>query len=63
LKELPKLKLSLCDIGGNFYRKALLEKGLISEIPKCEFDLEEKTFEPIEVLGKPLSETIIEERD
>jgi hypothetical protein len=40
----------------------LLEKGLISEIPKHEFDSEEENFEPIEVIGKPISETIVEER-
>ena len=40
----------------------LLAKGIISEIPPRVPDDEEETFEPIEVPGKPLSETIIEER-
>jgi hypothetical protein len=43
--------------------KKLLEKGLISEIPKREFDAEEEKFEPIEAIGKPISETILEERN
>ena len=40
----------------------ILAKGIISEIPPRVPDDEEETFEPIEVPGKPLSETIIEER-
>ena len=40
----------------------LLAKGIISEIPKRVIDDEEESYEPIEVPGKPLSETIIEER-
>ena len=40
----------------------LLAKGIISEIPPRMIDDEEELFEPIEVPGKPLSETIIEER-
>lgn len=41
----------------------LLSKGLISEIPKRSKDKEEETYEPIEIIGKPLSETILEERE
>ena len=41
----------------------LLAKGLISEIPKRLKDKEEESYEPIEVKGKPLSETILEERE
>ena len=41
----------------------LLAKGLISEIPKRSKDIDEETFEPIEIIGKPLSETILEERE
>ena len=40
----------------------ILAKGIISEIPPRVPDDEEETFEPIEVPGKPLSETIFEER-
>ena len=40
----------------------LLAKGLISEIPKRSKDKEEETYSPVEVIGKPLSETILEER-
>ena len=43
--------------------KLLLAKGLISEIPKRKQDKEEETYEPIEIIGKPLSETILEERN
>ena len=43
--------------------RRLLERGVISEIPKRNFDpATYKEFEPIEVKGKPVSETIIEER-
>ncbi len=41
----------------------LLAKGLISEIPKRSKDKEEETYSPVEVIGKPLSETILEERE
>lgn len=37
-----------------------LEQGLISSIPDQEINEEE--FEPIQVLGKPISEIIIEDR-
>jgi hypothetical protein len=43
--------------------RRLLDRGVISEIPKRNFDPDTyKEFEPIEVKGKPVSETIIEER-
>ena len=43
--------------------RRLLERGVISDIPKRNFDPDTyKEFEPIEVKGKPVSETIIEER-
>lgn len=43
--------------------RLLLERGIISQIPDpaCYSD-EDEDFEPIEVTGKPLSQTIIEER-
>ena len=41
----------------------LLEAGVIREIPKRIADSSnDDDFEPVEVKGKPLSETIIEER-
>lgn len=43
------------------FLKYLLAKGLITDIPKGMTD-EEDDFEPIEVEGEPLSETIIRER-
>ncbi len=39
----------------------LLAKGLINEIP-ADWDKADEHFEPIEIQGKPLSETIIEDR-
>jgi len=39
----------------------LREQGLIDEIPSSE-ELEGEDFEPIQIKGKPLSETIIENR-
>ncbi|MEP7342195.1 MAG: hypothetical protein ABI977_30985 [Acidobacteriota bacterium] len=41
--------------------RLLLAEGVISEIP-CGMDDEEEDFEPIEVMGEPLSEMIIRER-
>jgi hypothetical protein len=40
----------------------LLAKGIISEIPDPAVGQVEEEFEPIVVRGKPLSETITEER-
>lgn len=45
------------------FERQLLDKGLISHIPtRDETDEEFDKFEPIEVAGEPLSETIIRER-
>jgi hypothetical protein len=42
----------------------LLERGVISEIPKRLRDPEQyRDFKPVKVKGKPLSETIIEDRE
>lgn len=55
----PQEPLSLEDL----LERRLLERGAISEIPKRNFDpATYKEFEPVEVKGKPVSETIIEER-
>jgi hypothetical protein len=44
-------------------QRILLEKGIIGSIPDPSgYTDEDEDFEPIEVEGKPLSETIIEER-
>lgn len=43
--------------------RRLLAKGLISEIPPRVQDTEEDNYQPIKVSGKPLSESILEERD
>ncbi len=39
----------------------LLAKGIINEIPE-DWNKADEEFEPIEIAGKPLSETIIEDR-
>lgn len=43
--------------------RMLLVKGLISEIPQRAPDREEETYVPVKLSGKPLSETILEERE
>jgi len=57
-----KMKSEQRPITEDEVEQILLAKGIISEIPPRVPDDEEETFEPIEVPGKPLSETIIEER-
>lgn len=42
--------------------RILLAKGIIGKVPERLPDNEEESYEPIEITGKPLSETIIEER-
>ncbi len=45
------------------YEQYLLEKGVISHIPTRQTpSAERKAFKPIKIEGKPISETIIEER-
>ncbi len=44
------------------FERMLLAKGVISQIPPRWNDDEEDSFEPVEISGKPLSETIIEDR-
>ena len=45
------------------FLQMLLQKGIITNIPNPADDADEDDeFEPIEVQGKPLSETVIEER-
>lgn len=44
-------------------QRILFEKGIIGNIPDpTQYTDEDDDFEPIEIKGKPLSETIIEER-
>jgi hypothetical protein len=40
----------------------MLKEGLVSDIKPPRSSLPERNFKPIEVKGKPVSETIIEER-
>lgn len=42
--------------------KQLLAKGIIKEMPE-DWDKADEDFEPFEIKGKPLSETIIEDRN
>ncbi|PYS36630.1 MAG: hypothetical protein DMF75_00340 [Acidobacteria bacterium] len=62
LKRDVKMKSERRPITEDEVEEILLANGIISEIPPRVPDDEEETFEPIEVPGKPLSESIIEER-
>ena len=44
------------------FQAHLLEAGIISDLPKPLAERQQSDFQPITVQGKPLSETIIEER-
>ncbi len=43
-------------------QEELLAEGLVSEIKPSYLSLAKQNFKPIEIIGKPISETIIEER-
>lgn len=44
-------------------QRILFERGVISTVPRlCDYTDADDDFEPIEIKGKPLSETVIEER-
>jgi hypothetical protein len=44
-------------------QRILFERGVISTIPRfCDYEDADDDFEPVEIKGKPLSETVIEER-
>lgn len=44
-------------------QRILFERGVISTIPRlCDYEDADDDFEPVEISGKPLSETVIEER-
>lgn len=50
-------------VGEDEVDRVLLEKGIIGNIPDLAiYSEEDEDFEPVEVTGKPVSETIIEER-
>lgn len=44
------------------FQERLLKAGLISEIKPLYNSLKEEPFEPVKVIGEPVSETIIRER-
>lgn len=65
LTERQKIKENLLDktnndLDDNVWKK-LFDEGLITHIPS-EITDEEDDFEPIEIEGEPISETIIRER-
>ncbi len=63
LKRDVKMKSEQRPITEDEVEQILLAKGIISEIPPlADYTDDDEGFEPIEVPGKPLSETIIEER-
>ena len=58
LNEQPREPISEDEV-----QRILFEKGIIGNIPDpTAYTDEDDDFEPIEIKGKPLSETIIEER-
>lgn len=44
------------------FQVRLMSEGIISELPRPLADREEESFRPIQVQGRQLSKTIIEER-
>lgn len=63
-KQLPKQLPPLTDAEKRAEMiRRLQSKGLLSQLPTHEpLPPELRDFKPVEILGKPLSETIIEER-
>ena len=58
------LELSIDSMTRGEFDRYLLEIGLLRQIPKGVKDpAKHKEFEPIKIKGKPLSETIIEDRE
>lgn len=44
-------------------QRILFMRGVISTVPRfCDYSDAEDDFEPIDIKGKPLSETVVEER-
>ena len=62
-KNLKKSGSSSLSPSEDEIEEMLLAKGLISEIPKRVRDAAEETYAPVALTGKPLSETILEERE
>lgn len=62
-EEETALPLEQIEAQEDEFERYLLDKGIIGHIPtRDETDEEFEKFEPIEVAGEPLSETIIRER-
>jgi hypothetical protein len=62
-QESEELATEETEVPEDEFERQLLAKGVISHIPtRDETDEEFDKFEPIEVAGEPLSETIIRER-
>lgn len=68
LKEHERVKLIIenepenVQVSDKLLREMLAE-GLISRIPEGVLDEEEDDFEPIEIEGRPFSETLLEDRN
>lgn len=57
--ELKKTLLQDKEISQEEFDQMLLEEGFLANLPT---DFEEDNFAPVKFTGKPISETIIEER-
>ena len=63
LREQSVLSTEQAESKEDEFERYLLAKGVISQIPtRDETDADFEAFEPIEVKGEPLSETIMRER-
>jgi hypothetical protein len=56
-------KTSAAAPGEDEIEQILLARNLIGEIPKRAADRGEETYAPVELTGKPLSATVLEERE
>ncbi len=61
-KDITESSLSEEERREQEFERMLLAKGVISQIPPRWNDDEEDSFEPVKISGRPLSETIIEDR-
>jgi hypothetical protein len=62
IEMLSEAELARPEMTEEEFQMRLMSDGIISELPKPLAEREEEGFRPIQVQGKPLSETIIEER-
>ena len=63
IDEVQQLRKVLENLVYDEVNRRMLEKGIISRLPEREPNFKRpKEWEPIKIEGKPLSETIIEDR-